>query len=39
MKEGEIRKIGMHKWEDFRLAFALNPLYIEKKNNKINSKS
>lgn len=36
MKEGEIRKIGMHKWEDFRLAFALNPLYIEKKNNKIN---
>ena len=35
MKEGEIRKIGMHQWEDFRLSFALNPLYIEKKNDKI----
>jgi hypothetical protein len=35
MKDGEIRKIGMHQWEDLRLSFALNPLYIEKKNDKI----
>jgi hypothetical protein len=35
MKDGEIRKIGMHQWEDFRLSFALNPLFIEKKNGKI----
>lgn len=35
MKDGEKRKIGMHQWEDLRLSFALNPLFIERKNNKV----
>jgi len=35
MKDGEKRKIAMHQWDDLRLSFALNPLFIEKKNDKI----
>lgn len=28
MKTGEIRKVGMHQWEDFRLTYFLNPFTI-----------
>lgn len=35
MKVGDKRKVGMHQWEDFRLAYALNPFSIEKRKNKV----
>lgn len=35
MKVGEIRKVGLHQWEDWRLSFAINPFRIEKRNDKV----
>lgn len=35
MKTGEIRKIGMHQWEDFRLTYCLNPLIMELTRDKV----
>jgi hypothetical protein len=34
MTIGQKKKVGMHQWEDFRLAYALNPFTIEKRKNK-----
>jgi len=34
MKIGEKRKVGMHQWEDIRLAYALNPFTLEKRKDK-----
>ena len=34
MTIGQKKKVGMHQWEDFRLAYALNPFTIEKRKDK-----
>lgn len=35
MRVGQKKKVGMHQWEDFRLAYALNPFTMEKRNDKV----
>lgn len=35
MQVGQKKKVGMHQWEDFRLAYALNPFTMEKKKDKV----
>ncbi|MEY4384540.1 MAG: hypothetical protein RI995_2082, partial [Bacteroidota bacterium] len=35
LKEGKMHKVGMHQWEDWRLAYALNPFQMIRKKNKI----
>lgn len=35
MKVGDKKKVGMSRWEDCRLAFAINPFTIEKRKHKV----
>ena len=35
MKTGEVRKVGLHQWEDFRLTYFLNPFTIRLTEDKV----
>lgn len=35
MKTGEVRRVGAHQWEDFRMTYALNPFTIYRSKEKI----
>ena len=35
MKVGEKRKVTFKQWEDWRLSYALNPFYIEKRKDNV----